>query len=271
MNILYLLIVATIMIYIYTKTPNKDYFKSNTHKNALKRGTYENRVYENANFQNLENQCMLDPSDDESGDESFSVLCGTDTEMNKSSDIFNQIHDRIDMLMKHLNEKEKNEEISPRLSHMIMRLNERYGGAETFGEVSAECKSRDLLGNCTDPDTAYTINKGDLIAICLRKSPNGKVHDINTLMFVVIHELTHVAIDVYDHPKEFWESFKILLTESVRCCIYRPVDYNEFSVKYCGDKMIIEYNPLFDCTLHVGKHTGIYENSDIYKLTCCPN
>lgn len=48
--------------------------------------------------------------------------------------------------------------------------------------------------------TSYTENKGEQLVLCLRqKHPNDQgyyeLHDKNTMMFVVVHELTHIAND----------------------------------------------------------------------------
>jgi len=93
-------------------------------------------------------------------------------------------------------------------------------------------------------DTSFTINKGDVIAICIRDSYSYGIQDYNTIMFVVLHELTHLAIEAYDHPDEFWIVFKFVLIEAVNAGIYKPVDYVNDQVEYCG--IIINYSPLYD-------------------------
>ena len=94
-------------------------------------------------------------------------------------------------------------------------------------------------------DTSYTLNKGSTIAFCLReKNANGDLHDINTLIFVAIHELVHIAIDDNDHPPIFWKTFKWLLQEAELGNIYFSQDYQKDPVKYCG--MGVNYNPLYD-------------------------
>jgi hypothetical protein len=94
-------------------------------------------------------------------------------------------------------------------------------------------------------DTSYTLNKGSTIAFCLReKNANGDLHDINTLIFVAIHELVHIAIDDNDHPPIFWKTFKWLLQEAELGNIYFSQDYQKNPVKYCG--MGVNYNPLYD-------------------------
>jgi len=97
-------------------------------------------------------------------------------------------------------------------------------------------------------DTSYTLNKGSTIAFCLReKGKNNTLHDINTLIFVAIHELAHIAIDDNEHPPKFWKMFKFLLLEAENGNIYKSQNYKKNPVKYCG--MEVNYNPIFDNTL----------------------
>jgi hypothetical protein len=99
-------------------------------------------------------------------------------------------------------------------------------------------------------DTSYTLNKGSMIAFCLReKGNNNYIHDINTLIFVAIHELAHVAVDFDGHPTEFWAMFKWLLMEAEEGNIYISKDYSLLPVHYCG--MDVDYNPKFDNSLQL--------------------
>lgn len=96
--------------------------------------------------------------------------------------------------------------------------------------------------------TSYTQDKKTLI-LCLRHKMKNKfneneLHDVNTLMFVVIHELTHMANNEYNHPISFWILFKFMLLNAVECGIYKPVDYSKYPINYCG--LNIGYSPLFD-------------------------
>jgi len=99
----------------------------------------------------------------------------------------------------------------------------------------------------SEKDTSFTINKGDIIAICIRSGIDYGIHDIDTIMFVVLHELTHLAIKAYDHPEEFWRVFKFLLDEAELFNIYYSPDYGSQPVEYCGIK--INYSPRWDLTL----------------------
>lgn len=80
--------------------------------------------------------------------------------------------------------------------------------------------------------TSYSINKGEQIVLCLRNK--DKLMDINTMMFVVLHELSHIATESVGHTPEFWENFKWILEESINIGIYQKKDYSRESVEYCG-------------------------------------
>ena len=72
----------------------------------------------------------------------------------------------------------------------------------------------------------------------------GKLIDVNTLMYVALHELSHVASKSIGHTDEFWDNFKFLITESKEIGLYKPVDYKNTHTQYCG--MTITDNPYYD-------------------------
>lgn len=98
----------------------------------------------------------------------------------------------------------------------------------------------------TSEYTAYSENKGEKLAFCLNveKKDNNHLIDENTLLFVAIHELSHIATKSIGHKSEFWENFKFLLTEAKESNIYQPVDYKKKPQEYCGMK--IKDNPYYD-------------------------
>ena len=51
--------------------------------------------------------------------------------------------------------------------------------------------------------TSYTINKGQEMAVCLRSKNDKKIHDINEIMYVIIHEISHIACPELGHTKLF--------------------------------------------------------------------
>jgi len=83
--------------------------------------------------------------------------------------------------------------------------------------------------------TSYSVNKGEKIVFCIRsKDEKQKLVDINTIMFVAIHEIAHVMTKSIGHTDEFWENMKYLLKKGIKIGIYNKVDYKKNPVKYCG-------------------------------------
>lgn len=82
--------------------------------------------------------------------------------------------------------------------------------------------------------TSYTVNKGDEIALCLRSKKTGKIHDINLVMYVVLHELAHVACPEMDHTELFKKIFIFFLETAIELNIYKKVDYQVDPHEYCG-------------------------------------
>jgi len=99
----------------------------------------------------------------------------------------------------------------------------------------------------TSSHTAYSENKGEKVAFCLTKTKNGnpnKLIDLNTLMFVALHELSHIATVSIGHTPEYWKNFKYILEQAVEMGLYDPVDYKKNPTGYCG--MTITDSPFYD-------------------------
>jgi len=99
----------------------------------------------------------------------------------------------------------------------------------------------------TSEYTAYSENKGEKIAFCLNPEKKGDADNLidpHTLMFVAIHELSHVGTVSIGHKQEFWENFKFLLENAKEAGIHEPTDYKKKPKQYCS--MEIKDNPYFD-------------------------
>jgi hypothetical protein len=97
----------------------------------------------------------------------------------------------------------------------------------------------------TSTYTAYSENKGEKIAFCTTTTKTGnKLIDENTLMFVALHELSHVMTKSVGHTTEFWSNFRFILKNAAEINIYNPVNYKEKPTQYCG--MTITDNPYYD-------------------------
>ena len=82
--------------------------------------------------------------------------------------------------------------------------------------------------------TAYNVNKGEEIAICIRDKNNKLLDDINSCMFIIIHELAHIMTITEQHTPEFWDNMRQLLEKAEECNVYKPVNYFKNPTYYCN-------------------------------------
>jgi len=81
---------------------------------------------------------------------------------------------------------------------------------------------------------AYSVNKGEELSLCIREKNTEKFIDDNTIIFVAIHELSHIMTHETGHTPLFWDNMKYLLEKASSQGIYMPVDYSQSPVEYCG-------------------------------------
>lgn len=83
--------------------------------------------------------------------------------------------------------------------------------------------------------TSYSVNKGEQIVFCLRsKYYRDKLHKLNLVMYVAIHELAHVACPEYGHTKLFKKIFAFLTKIAIEQNIYSRIPFDENPTEYCG-------------------------------------
>jgi len=101
-----------------------------------------------------------------------------------------------------------------------------------------------MVENSLDDDsTSYSENKGEKIVVCLRDKTQGYPFvDMNTVTFVVLHEMAHLMTITIGHTPEFWANFRRILQDSIQCGIYQEVNYSKNPTPYCG--MTITDSPL---------------------------
>jgi len=138
--------------------------------------------------------------------------------------------------------------INNRMNILVTHLAEKYPERDNVIRLVKGYNPQKIYETLpTSEFTAYSENKGEKLAFCLdtEKNSQGKLIDINTLMYVALHELSHIASFSIGHENdEFWENFKFLITESKELNIYNPVDYKNEPARYCG--MDITDNPYYD-------------------------
>jgi hypothetical protein len=82
--------------------------------------------------------------------------------------------------------------------------------------------------------TTYTVNKGEQIVFCLRDRGSEKLHKLNMMMFVALHELAHIASKSEGHTDEFRENFRELLIIAKKTGIYTNERFSTNPQTYCG-------------------------------------
>lgn len=137
----------------------------------------------------------------------------------KAADLLAKMNRRLIILVKHMTQNKDGKFVQ----EDVDRLNGNF--------------NPDNISEGTDKTnyTSYSINKGEKIVFCLR-SRDGKdtLVDLNTVMYVAIHELGHLMTEEIGHPTSFWTNFRILLKEAITLGLYKKVDYAASPVKYCG-------------------------------------
>ena len=89
----------------------------------------------------------------------------------------------------------------------------------------------------TDPNsdlTSYSVNKGEELSFCLKSKKTGQLHDMNIMMYVAIHELSHIGCPHVGHGTTFQTIFNRFLHEGVKIGLYKKEDYTVNNVEYCG-------------------------------------
>ena len=82
--------------------------------------------------------------------------------------------------------------------------------------------------------TSYSINKGEELVFCLRSKINNKLHDINDIMYVAVHEIAHIGCPEIGHTPLFKKINLFLLKRAVEKGLYKFENYRKTQKEYCG-------------------------------------
>ena len=134
--------------------------------------------------------------------------------------------------------------INKRILTLIESMYSKYSTNPNYDFVKylKDRYSKDIISEAVnDPRyTTYTVDKHD-IHVCLRtRDSNDTLYDINTLMYVVLHELAHLCnFDkngemIIGHGYEFLRIFRILTENAMELGLYTKIDYNTKPKEYCG-------------------------------------
>ena len=94
--------------------------------------------------------------------------------------------------------------------------------------------------------TSYSVNKGEEIHLCLRQrgGQSENLVDENVMMFVALHELSHVCTESVGHGPDLWNNFGWILKEAEGMGYYKYTDFQSHPVSYCG--VSITDSPRYD-------------------------
>lgn len=87
---------------------------------------------------------------------------------------------------------------------------------------------RDAQGNiyATDDDVSALDNNNSM---------NG---NLNQIIYVVLHELTHKLTQSWNHTPIFWKNFEVVLKEAIAQGVYSPDDFSRSPWTHCGKKYV---------------------------------
>ena len=120
----------------------------------------------------------------------YKIACGYEDPQG-AANLLAMLNNKALKLIEHLNRKYKDKGTDAAM--LTKNLTDRYRGYSRLVETNPDNK---------EGDTSYTLDKGYLLSMCLRCSKSMKVidfHTINTLTFVFLHELAHIAAKVSQH------------------------------------------------------------------------
>lgn len=80
---------------------------------------------------------------------------------------------------------------------------------------------------------AYTRNKGSDLRLCV-PDDEMEAKDYNTMTFVLVHELAHIASSTNHHNTEFKKNFGKLLDLAIQSGIYSYQDFPTRPGSFCG-------------------------------------
>lgn len=126
-------------------------------------------------------------------------------------------------------------DISGKLTKLVEYVVTSDSDRDGVRQLKRNFKSRNIIENTPGGKyTAYSVNKGEQLALCLRDAKDDTFIELNLIIFVAIHEIAHVMTDEVGHTKKFWDNMRYLLEKGEKIGVYRPEDYSKTPKNYCG-------------------------------------
>jgi hypothetical protein len=134
--------------------------------------------------------------------------------------IENALRQLIDMILKENN-------MDDDMQRYVMNIKDK------INDVEIQESSSDSLY------TSYSVNKGEILVLCLRSKKTGEIHDTNDLLYVAIHEIAHIGCPEIGHTDLFYKINRFLIKKAMQYNIYKYVNYNINNRDYCGMNLTI--------------------------------
>lgn len=128
--------------------------------------------------------------------------------------------------------------ISQSLTQLVNHVAEKYPNKSGVSQMKQQFKPENLFENTPGGQyTAYSVNKGEQLALCLRNAKTDEFVSDNLIMFVAIHEVAHIMTTEVGHTPLFWDNMKFLLEQAVLLGSYVAEDYSQTPQMYCGQEI----------------------------------
>jgi len=140
------------------------------------------------------------------------------------SDSANKLAELIEKMYKVKNHLVDNIDTFPEYKEYITLLRDNFDERKTS-----------IYENAPDSElTSYSVNKGEELAFCLKSKKTGQLHDINLLMYVALHEMSHIACPEIGHGDLFKNIFRFITKQAIKIGLYKEDDYSKNPTEYCG-------------------------------------
>lgn len=138
----------------------------------------------------------------------------------KAANMLARIKKNIIIIMNHLDtNKEEYSEYREYIEQLVRKI----------GDININESSEDSMY------TSYSVNKGEQIVFCLRSKKNkNKIHDLNLVMYVALHEISHVACPEFGHTQLFKKIFAFFTRVAIDIGIYKKINFRIDPLEYCG-------------------------------------
>jgi len=151
-------------------------------------------------------------------------------------------------LVRDVHDKDKSANMLAKIRENILEINKHmiqnvsnYKDMEPYiKQLNDKIKDKEIVIQEGADDgiyTSYSVNKGEELVFCLRSrdpKKKDKLHDINLLMYVVLHEISHIACPEFGHTELFKKIFAFITTKAIELGIYKKINFRENNMEYCG-------------------------------------